>query len=320
MAGELYNLEGIKHRRKNIFVSSDLKQESEIVCKPDVDGNSFGLYLCAHAVDKTNHIFYLDDVAETEEENFKAPVVPESWVLHRVPIAKDASGSAIATSLTTVVNSVAGKFAATATGKRVRFKLAVKGYAPAVRDALVAAKRTGFSFRLINVGLSRVAIGAMEGDVEIGGLQTTNTEVQIHQKGETPVASSVSGYETPTVSFAGYETDKEALKRFFVMIGAQTMIPEIEDAEETIGYGPTLIGSQKPTFKVEVVPEDADEADKSDNWTLWKVAFDIESMTFAATELATVPLSGSLFPDLRQLGMNQYFVVGDATPYEIQEV
>lgn len=313
---EAYNIEKIGIRKMNVFLSSDKKQKQLVICRADKAGSLFGKYFVAHDADGGNHAFYLDDVAVTDPENYQKPTLPSTgWTDHRVAIAQNASATQIAAALKTAFDAVTGKFAATATGKNLIVELGKLGYAHPMRDALVDAKTTGFGFRVIDIGFSRISIGAIEGDIEISGMTQTEKDIQIHQEGETSLGKVISGYNNPEFKCNQYETDKESIKRALLMVGGQTILPEIEDADESVGYGPVSLGGQKPFLKVELVPVEADEADKSENWTIWKAQFNLESFTFARTEFATIPLTGTMFPDNTKPKAIQFYLIGDPAPY-----
>lgn len=314
---EAYNIEKIDIRKMNVFLSNDQKQKMLIICRADKDGDIFGKYLVAHDASGGNHIFYLDDVENTDPLTYEKPNLPSSgWTDHRVPIAKDSSGTVIALALKTAFEGIVGnKFTASVSGKNLTVELGAVGYAHPIRDALKTADKTGFGFRVVNLGFDRVSIGAIEGDIEVSGMEQSVKEIQIHQEGETSLGERVTGYSNPQLTFNAYQTDKDGLKRVLLMVGGQTMLPEIEDAEEAIGYGPTAIGGAKPTFKVELIPTDAGEVEKKDNWTIWKAQFNLEKFTFSRTEFASIPLVAKIYPDKTKPVLLQFLIIGDPTPY-----
>nr|BFD58910.1 hypothetical protein CKG001_10170 [Bdellovibrio sp. CKG001] len=315
----MYDVTKIKIQRMNVMVSSKVKQKQQITCKADVAGSSFGKYFVAHDADGGNHAFYLDDIAVVDEAQFLKPALPsEGWTEHRVAIASGASGTAIATAIKNAMNLVVGKFVATSTGRFVEYELGALGYAHPGRDSMVAAKKTGFGFKVISLGFSRTSIGAIEGDIEIAGLEQATKAIQIHQEGETELAKVVTGYTNPTLTFNQFETAKESIERALLMVGGQGILPEFEDSESIVGYGPTLLGAQKPQFRVELVPAgpDVDETDKSGWWTIWKADFNLEKFMFGRTEFSTIPMTATMYPEKSLPPAVQFFAPGDVSKLE----
>lgn len=310
----MQNVENVKINPMYVLVGSDEKQKQQILTRADLAGDLFGQYICIHDADGGNHLIYFDDVTEVIPANFLEPDFPSTgWTSHRVPIAENASSTAVATALKTAILAITGKFTATSFGKIVTYECSAKGYAHPGRDAIPTASRTGFAFRLLKVGFAEISIGAIDGDIEVSGLEQSLKEIMTHATGESAQGEIVTGYSKPEISFTQMEVDKSGLQRALVLAGGQTVLPEIEGAEVAMGYGPTAMGTQKPQFKVRLHPVANDAADRSEDLTIWKASFNLDGLKYSGTEFQTVPLKGSIYPDTTKIKTLQYFAMGDTS-------
>ncbi|MEN0059513.1 MAG: hypothetical protein AAGB31_11810 [Bdellovibrio sp.] len=302
----------IKIKPMYVYLSADSKQTEQVTCVADVEGSLFGNYFALHTPAGENHAVYLDDATVVDSEDYLLPVLPGSgWTATRVAIAEDDSATAIAGKIKTALLAVSGSpWTVVQSGKVLIITHATEGYAHPARDAIKTAKKTGFSFAVKAIGFAEISLGAIEGDIQLTGMEQNVKEVQTHATGETVQSEITTGYSKPELGFSLMEFDKAAIKRAMVMVGGQTMLPEIEDAEEVVGYGMTLMGGSKPTFKLRLHPVALDDADTSEDITFWKAAIGLESFTFSGTEFSTIPVTASIYPDSTKPKSIEFFSMG----------
>lgn len=306
------NIANIKVQPMYVYISSDQKQKEQVTCVADVEGNLFGKYFVLHTTVGGNYAVYLDDTTIADANDYNDPVLPTAgWTAVRVAIAENDSATAIAGKIKTALDAITpAKWTITATGKVLTIEHAANGYAHPARDAVKTLGKTGFSFKALALGLAETSLGAIEGDIVLSGMEQTVKEVMTHATGETPQDEKTTGYSKPELAMTLMEFDQASIKRIMVMTGGQTMLPEIEDAKEVVGYGMTLLGGAKPTFKLRMHPVALDDADTSEDITFWKSAFSMESFTFSGTEFSTVPVTASIYPDSTKPKLIEFFGMG----------
>lgn len=306
------NIENIKIRPMRVYIGSNDKQKEVITCRADVSGDLFGKYFVIHTPAGENYAVYLDDETVVVPGSYLKPTLPTTgWTDVRVAIASGESATGVASAIKTALEAISGsKFTCVASGKTVTVTHSAAGYAHPCRDAVISAKKTQFAFKAVKLGMVETSIGAIEGDIEISGMEQTVKEIMTHATGETAQAEITTGYSKPEMKFNQFEFDKVAIKRALILSGGQTMLPEIEDAQEVVGYGTTGMAGQKPQYKMRLHPVDMDANDNSEDWTIWKAAFNLESFTFSGTEFSTIPLTASMYPDATKPKMIEFFAIG----------
>lgn len=303
---EYQNVDNVVIQPMRVILGDNTMLVQKITCRADVAGDLTSKHFVLHTPTE-NHVFWFDDGVVTD------PTFPTGWVVHPIVFADDDSATSIATKVAAVIAALTGKFTATASGKVVTVTNTAAGYAHAGRDAYEEAKRCGFAFKITTLGFAEVSAGAIKDDIEISGMTSKSKEILTHATGETVQGEIITGYDKPTLKLNFYEFNKAAIKRALILAGGQTMLPELEDATEIIGYGQTSLGSAKPTIKVRLHKVDADDADMSEDWNIWKASVSVDSFKFSGTDFSEIPVSIAIYPDTTKPGLIQFFAIGDVT-------
>lgn len=298
-------IDNVKIRPMYVYLGENTYQVQKISCKADVSGSLGAKYFLFHDSAGAKHYAWFNTGASVD------PAPAGGWVEHEIAISSGDSASAVATALAAVLTAVSG-FDATASGSQVTLTATAYGYAQPARDPNSAAK-TGFDFVVTTLGAVEVNAGCIQGDIELSGFEPQVQEVTCHATGTTPKAELITGYASPELTMTFQETDKEMLKKAFVMAGQYTFTPVGADGEESIGYGLNGLGEQVATSYVKLVPVNPDLSTASETWHIWKAKAQLDTFTFSGESIAVIPVTYKLYPDETKAinGLGQFFMIGN---------
>jgi hypothetical protein len=298
-------IENVKIRPMYVYLGENTYQVQKISCKADVAGSLGAKYFLFHDAAGAKHYAWFNTGASVD------PAPAGGWTGHEVAISSGDSASAVATALAAILTAVTG-FDATASGAQVTLTHTAYGYSQPARDPNSAAK-TGFDFVVTALGAVEVSAGCIQGDIELSGFEPQVQEITCHATGTTPKAELITGYASPELTMTFQETDKETMKKAFVMAGQYSFTPVGADGEESIGYGLNNLGEQIATTYIKMVPVNPDLSTASETWHVWKAKAQLDTITFSGENIAALPLTFKLYPDESKAinGLGQFFMIGN---------
>ena len=297
-------IQNVQIRPMYVTIGKDIVQAQSITCVPDVASSLQNKYfLFMDAAGAKRYAWF--NVATLGVD--PAPVFGTG---HVVAIAANATATAVATALAAILTAVTG-FDAAASGYIVTLTHTAIGYAQPAYDA-ASPNGTGFSFRVLTLGMTASSAGCIEGDIEMGGFEQDKVEITCHDSGTTIKNELISGYSKPTISFTLQETDKASLKKILIMAGMKSFTPIGADKDEVFGYGPANVGGQNPKVLINLHPVALDASDKTEDWNIWSAELGLDTFTFSGENVSTVPASFNIYPDETKPKTIQFFMIGDA--------
>lgn len=300
------NVENIKIQPMQVLLGVSRMQVQKIVCRADtaakpLDGKYFTFQDSAGA----KHYAWLDIGVAAD------PAPAGGWSGHAVACTALDSADTIAGLLATVLGAVSG-FDAVADGNNVILTHTAAGFANPARDAS-GSNATDFDFSVSVAGSTEVDVGCIAGDIGFSGLAPDEVDVNCHGEGTTVIAKLVTGYPPLEVTMAFQETDKESLRRAFIAAGQYPVVPVGAGATEVFGYGSDALFKQIPTTQLRLHPVGKADADRTEDYTFWKVRLAFDELTFSGENVRTVPVTFAVFQDMTKLNNINFFMIGDST-------
>lgn len=292
-------------RQMLVFIGKDIAQQVAIKTVADVSSSLGGKYFLFHTPAGVKHYAWFNTGASVD------PAPPGGWTANVVTISPNAAATSVATSLSAVLDAVAG-FDSTVSGDVVTLVSSVIGYCQPARDAELAAGRTNFSFQTIVLGQAEESAGCIQGDIEVSNFEVTKVEVKCHATGATIQQEIPIGVSKPEISFTLQETSKARIEKVFNQLGFGSLTAVGADKSRIFGFGTSIIGSAIPKLYVRFHPVALDLSNKSEDWNIWQTSINIESFTFAAEDVATIPVSFSVYPDDTKNKSINLIMIGDA--------
>lgn len=294
-------VQNVKIKPQYVYLGKDQVQIQSITCVADVASSLQNKYFVFHDAAGAKHYAWFN-VATLGVD----PAPAGGWVAHPVAISAGASASAVATALTAVLTAVTG-FDATASGYVVTLTHTAVGYAQPARDI-----NTNFAFAVTQLGMVETSAGCIQGNLELSGLEINKVEITCHASGSTVKDERISGYASPELTMTFQETDKDSLKKLFVMLGMPSLTPVGVDKDEIFGYGMANLGGSNPKIAIRMHPVEKDATDKSEDLNIWLSELSVDSLNWSGEEVSTVPATFKLYPDESKPKGIQFFMVGDA--------
>jgi len=295
----------ISIKQMYVYVGKDTAQISTIKTVPDVAGSLGGKYFLFHDSAGAKKYAWFNTGAATD------PAPAGGWAGSPVVITSGASATSVATALAAVLTAVVG-FDATASGDVVTLVNTVIGYCQPPRDSENAALNTDFSFQVTVFGQAEESAGCIQGDIDVSGFEITKVEVKCHATGSTIQQEIPVGISKPEVSFTLQDTSKDRVEKIFNQLGFGSLTAVGADKAKVFGFGTSVLGASVPMIPLRFHPVAIDLSNKSEDWNFWKTNLSIESFTFAAEDVATIPVKFSVYPDDTKNKLINVIMIGDA--------
>lgn len=297
-------MSNISIKQMYVYIGTDTAQEVAIKCVADVSGSLGGKYFLFHDPTGAKHYAWFDTGSSVD------PAPAGGWVGHAVDITSNASASAVATALQVELTAVTG-FDATVSGDTVTLKSSAPGYSQPARDSEAALTKSYFSFQTTVLGQIKKSAGCISGDIEVSGFEVNKVEVKCHASGSTIQQEIPVGISKPEISFTLQDTSKSKIEEIFNQMGYGSLTGVGADKQKVFGYGTSIIGTDIPKLKVTFHPVALDATNKSEDWNFWKTTISADSFTFAAEDVATIPVKFSAYPDETKNPSINVIMIGD---------
>lgn len=294
----------ISIKQMYVNIGTDTAQQVAIKCVADVSNSLSAKYFLFHTPAGGKHYAWLDTGSSVD------PAPAGGWTGHEVTISPNASASAVASALQAVLDAVVG-FDATVSGDVVTLTNSAIGYCQPARDSEVELNKTNFSFQTVVLGQAKESAGCVQGDIEVSGFEVTKVEVKCHATGATVQQEIPVGVSKPEISFTLQDTSKEKIEKIFNMMGYGSLTAVGSDKQKVYGYGTSIVGADIPKLKVSFHPVALDATNKGEDWNFWKTSIGVDSFTFAAEDVATIPVKFSVYPDETKHKSINLIMIGD---------
>jgi hypothetical protein len=298
-----YNL-GIR----NIILGSDRPQKFCVFTKADVSDSLDGKFFVVHEpVTQAKHYFWFN----TSGGSAVDPAVPNATG-HEVAIATGASKSAVASALQAVIDPLSF-VVATVSGNEIECTMVANGYAYESRDALDAAKKTGFSITVAQFGSVATDLGGTNGDITFTVTEQTK-EIKAPQTGDFVLAEIRRGASV-SASFELKDSSVESIRRALNFYGG-TIVTDDAASEVISGYGSANLFKSTDDVADKLVfrPTDkAGDADASEDFTIHKCKLKLGEQTFSAENEYILPIEAIGYLDSSKSGFANLFSYGDAS-------
>lgn len=294
----------ISIKQMNVFVGTDTKNETTIKTVADVAGSLAAKYFLFHDSSGVKRYAWFNTGTSID------PAPAGGWIGHAVAITLGASATAVATALANILDVVTG-FDAAAVNDLVTLKSTVAGYVQPARDADLAINQTKFSFQISIMGQIKESAGCIQGDIDVSGFEVTKIEVKCHATGGTVQQEIPVGVSKPEISFTLQDTSKSKIEKIFNQMGFGSLTAVGADKAKVFGYGTSIVGSNIPKLKVTFHPVSLDATDKSEDFNFWSTSLTVDSFTFAAEDVATIPVKFSVYPDDTKHKSINLIMIGD---------
>jgi hypothetical protein len=294
----------ISIKQMYVYIGKDTAQEVAIKCVADVSSSLSAKYFLFHTPAGLKHYAWIDTGTSVD------PAPAGGWVGHQVTIAPNASATAVASALQAVLDVITG-FDATVSGDVVTLVSSTTGYCQPARDADLLANKTGFSFQTTVLGQAKESAGCIQGDIEVTGFEVTKVEVKCHATGATIQQEIPVGVSKPEIAFTLQDTSKEKIEKIFNMMGYGSLTGVGADKQKVFGYGTSIVGADIPKLQVSFHPVALDASNKSEDWNFWKTSIGVDSFTFAAEDVATIPVKFAVYPDDTKHKSINLIMIGD---------
>ena len=291
-----------------VYFGKDTAQEVEIKTVADVAGSLSGKYFLFHTAAGVKHYAWFNVTGSASVD----PAPAGGWIGHSVVITSGAPAVTVASALQAVLTAVSG-FTATVLADTVTLKNTLVGYAQPARDAEAALAATGFSFQVTVLGQLEESAGSIQGDISVTNFHVNKVEVKAHSTGSTVQQEIPVGVSKPEISFTLQETSKDRIEKIFNQLGYGSVTGVGADKTKGFGFGTSVIGASVPKIPVRFHPVSLDLSNKSEDWNFWKTNLTVDSFTFAAEAVATIPVKFAVYPDDSKNKNYNLIMIGDAS-------
>lgn len=297
---QTYNL-GVR----NILLGKDKAQTFCVVTKADVSSSLQNKYFVVHEpVTNAKHYFWFN-VGTLGTD----PAVPNATG-HAIAISANASATAVASALNTVMNGLAW-LNSTVSGTHIDAVMVANGYAYEARDGF-GSNATGFTIT-VEFGSTQVDLGATNGDITFT-VEEQVKEIKAPQYGDFLLAELRRGANV-NVSFELKDSSVASIRRALNFYGS-TIVADDADSSVISGYGSKNLFKSTDDVATQLVlrPTDlADTADASEDFTIHKAKVKLGEITFSAENELVLPLEVVGYLDSSKNSFVNFFSYGDAS-------
>jgi hypothetical protein len=295
---------------RNIIIGENRPQVFCIVTKKDVSGSLAGKYFVFHEpVTQAKHYVWLN---VTGDPGSVDPAIPNATA-HQVTLAANDTAAAVATKIATVLAGLTFINSAVATGNHIEVKFQANGYAYEARDALIAAKKTGFQITVSKFGSVQADAGPTQGDITLS-IEHKFTDITSPQTGDFILGQIRRGV-TVSMSFELKSTAEAQIRDALNYYGG-TYVTDDADSAVLSGYGSKNIFKSFDDVTVPVIlrePALAAENDPSRDLTLVKAKVALGEITFSAESELVLPVEVTGYLDQSKFSGLNLLKFGDST-------
>lgn len=293
----------IKIEPMDVYLGEDVAQVQTVTCVESTAAASLNdKYFALYASTGAKVLVQID------VNNTGTPVVLSGYTVLTADIAANpVTAAAVATAVQTAVDASA-LFVATVDGSVVTITDAASGAAIFAHDSQTA--ETGFAFSVTTIGDTFAKVGLLDGDISISGLTRTPVDITAHQNGTTVLGQIFTGSGNPELSFTMKEVTYARYEKI-LRYGPGAFYPVAASSTPGVGggrYG--QFGSAK-SVRMVLHPIRLGIADKTNDYCFWKVALDLDSITFSGENIATLPVTAKAFEDDTKVAPVSVWMYGD---------